>query len=266
MIIDFHTHIFPRSLREEREKYLSLDATFVDLYTDPNTKMATAERLIRRMDEDGVDVSVAMGIGWTDIGLARDVNDYLIDAVRQYPERIVGFAGVSPAWGEAAAVEADRCARAGLRGRRCGNRADDGRSAGARADRDDPLVGAGRAPLRGEGQDVSVFPVAVHRGVPGGGNRVRPLGGRPAVLCLDAGSAARHDTAASPFLYSPEIWRIGSMLVGADHILMASDYPLTRVRRLRGQIDDSGIDETAKRAVMGGIAKRLLAFNGVLGK
>ena len=70
------------------------------------------------MDEDGVDVSVVMGIGWTDIDLARAANDYLIDAVaRSYPDRLVGLAGVNPAWRAKEAVEeARRCAEAGLRG------------------------------------------------------------------------------------------------------------------------------------------------------
>ena len=66
------------------------------------------------MDEDGVDRSVAMGIGWTDPGLAREANDYIIESVQKYPDRIAGFCSVSPAWGEFAAREAERCANAGL--------------------------------------------------------------------------------------------------------------------------------------------------------
>jgi len=117
MIVDFHTHIYPPSLRERRENYLSRDRTFGELFADPRAKMATAEDLIAAMDEDGVDRSVVMGIGWTDQGMAREVNDYLIDATTRYPDRLSGFAGVSPAWGgDASAREAERCARAGLRG------------------------------------------------------------------------------------------------------------------------------------------------------
>ena len=54
------------------------------------------------MDEDGVDVSVVMGIGWTDIDLARAANDYLIEAFEKHPDRLVGLAGVNPAWGKEA--------------------------------------------------------------------------------------------------------------------------------------------------------------------
>ena len=60
--------------------------------------------------------SVAMGIGWTDSGLARESNDYIIESARKYPGRIVGFCSVNPARGTEAAREVERCARAGLVG------------------------------------------------------------------------------------------------------------------------------------------------------
>ena len=116
MVTDFHTHIFPSWSPRQRQRYLERDVTFSDLYSTPNAKSATADNLIHAMDEDGVDRSVVMGIGWTDIGLAREVNDYIIDSMRRYPKRLVGFAGVNPAWGRNAVIEADRCASAGLLG------------------------------------------------------------------------------------------------------------------------------------------------------
>ena len=114
LVTDFHTHIFPSWLRDEREKWVERDVTFGELFSDPRSRMATAEDLIRAMDEDGVDRSVAMGIGWTDSGLAREVNDYIIESARNNPDRIVGFCSVNPAWGEVAAREVERCAEAGL--------------------------------------------------------------------------------------------------------------------------------------------------------
>ena len=108
MIVDFHTHIFPPWTTAERERHVARDATLGELYADPRAKMATAGDLIAAMDEDGVDRSVAMGIGWTDEGLAREANDYIIHAVRRYPKRLTGFAGIKPAWGNGAAAEAAR--------------------------------------------------------------------------------------------------------------------------------------------------------------
>ena len=78
--------------------------------------MATAEDLISVMDEDGIDVAVAMGIGWSDHDTAREANDYIIETAAGSRGRIIGFASINPAWGDMAAREAERCADAGLRG------------------------------------------------------------------------------------------------------------------------------------------------------
>ena len=116
MIIDFHTHIFPPRMRENRAHYTQRDSTFAALYSNPRARMASAEDLISVMNKDGVDVAVAMGIGWSDYDTAREANDYIIEATRRWRGRIVGFAGINPAWGNKAIVEAERCADAGLRG------------------------------------------------------------------------------------------------------------------------------------------------------
>ena len=57
-----------------------------------------------------------MGMGWTDPGLAREANDYIIESARKYPDRIIGFCSVNPAWGDAAAREIERCVKLGARG------------------------------------------------------------------------------------------------------------------------------------------------------
>ena len=117
MIIDFHTHILLPELRDRRDTYAERDATFRELYADPDARIATAEELVKAMDEDGVDTSVVMGIGWTDHGLAAEANDYIGEAVaKKFPGRLVGFAGINPAWGDRAVEEVERCALAGLRG------------------------------------------------------------------------------------------------------------------------------------------------------
>src|SRR4030042_1797955 len=61
VIIDFHTHVFPPHVREDRDGYLRRDATFAEMYASPRAEVATAEDLLRSMDEAGVDVSGARG-------------------------------------------------------------------------------------------------------------------------------------------------------------------------------------------------------------
>lgn len=277
IIVDFHTHVFPPWLAEQREGYVAIDAAFGELYDDTKARMATVDDLIRVMDEDGVNVSVVMGIGWTDIGLARDVNDYIIESAKAHPDRIVGFAGVNPAWGDDAAKEADRCAKAGLRGvgelHPDSQRFDLGDSKvmaplmEAVAERDLIVTTHASEPVghlyQGKGHTtpdvllrfIGSFPdariVCAHWG-----------GGLPfyALMPEVAESLANvwFDTAASPYLYTPQVFKTVSNLVGMDKILLGSDYGLIRPRRLLSQLSESGMQESDMRKIVGENAKVLL--------
>jgi predicted TIM-barrel fold metal-dependent hydrolase len=116
VIIDFHTHIFPPEVREDREGYLRRDATFAEMYSSPRAKIATAEDLLRSMDEAGVDVSVALGFAWRDQGDCVRHNDYLLEAAAKSGGRIVPFCTVNLLAGEEFAREVERCAGGGARG------------------------------------------------------------------------------------------------------------------------------------------------------
>ncbi len=275
--IDFHTHIFPPELREQRACYLERDATFRELYASPKAKLATAEGLIAAMDEDGVDLSVVMGIGWTDAGIAREANDYIIEAIEKYPERIVGLAGVNPAWGSEAVHEVERCASAGLRG--IGELHPDSQA----FDLGDK---AAMSPLMEVAQARGLI-VVTHSSEPvghlyPGKGKTRPEalwrfiqnfpeaaivcahwgGGLPFyALMPEVAEALRNvyfDTAASPFLYAPKVFRTVASLIGADKILLGSDFPLLRARRLLSQLAQSGLSEAEQAAIRGGNVARLL--------
>ena len=277
MIIDFHTHIYPAWLRERRHEYLERDATFGELFAGPRAKMATAEELVQAMDEDGVDRSVVMGVGWTDHGLAREVNDYIIDAVARYPSRLTGFAGVSPGWGALAAREAERCAGAGLRG--VGELHPDSQQ----FDLGDEAT---MAPLAEVARERGLI-VTTHSSEPvghayQGKGRTRPEvlwrfiqsfpditvvcahwgGGLPFyALMPEVAEGIRNvyfDTAASPFLYDARVFEVAASLVGPERILLGSDYPLLRASRLLGQVRESGLPDADKEAITGGNAARLL--------
>lgn len=241
--------------------------------------MASAEDLIAAMDADGVDVAVAMGLGWTDYGLAREANDYIIESTRRWRDRIVGFAGVNPAWGVGAVREAERCADAGLRG--IGELHPDYQGydlADKRAmtplmevaqqrnlivttHASEPVghsyTGKGSVTPQVLMRFISAFPeatiVCAHWG-----------GGLPFYALMPEVAAALgnvyFDTAASPFLYTPAVFDAAAGLVGADKILLGSDYALLRPRRLTAQIRSSRLSASQQAAVMGGNAARLLGI------
>ena len=277
MIIDFHTHIFPPHMRENRELYVRRDRTFAALYSNPRARMASAEDLIAAMDEDGIDVAVAMGIGWSDYDTAREANDYIIEATRRSQGRIIGFAGINPAWGCEAVREAERCADAGLRGigelhpdtqgfDLADKRTMAGLMAAAQERRlvvtthsSEPVghlyTGKGSITPQVLMQFIGNFPdatiVCAHWG-----------GGLPFyALMPEVAAALRNvyfDSAASPFLYTPQVYSVVASLVGADKVLFGSDYALLRPRRLLNEIDASSLTPQQREAVQGGNAARLL--------
>ena len=279
-VIDFHTHIFPPQMRENRELYIRRDRTFAALYADPKARMATADDLISVMDEDGIDVAVAMGIGWSDYDTAREANDYIIEAAARSEGRIVGFAGINPAWGDRAAREARRCADAGLRG--IGELHPDSQAFDL-ADR------STMADLMAVAQERSLI-VTTHSSEPvghlyTGKGSVTPQvlmqfignfpdativcahwgGGLPFYALMPEVAAALgnvyFDTAASPFLYTPQVYSAVASLVGADKVLFGSDYALLHPRRLLDEIAASPLTQQQREAVQGGNAARLLGLS-----
>jgi len=277
--IDFHTHVFPPEFSGRRAEYAAADATFADLFADPMAKMATADDLVESMDRDGIDVSVVMGIGWNDVGVARASNDYILESVARFPGRLQGFAGVNPAWGGPAVEEAERCADAGLVG--VGELHPDTQG----FDLGDTEV---TAPLMEVVQRRRLL-VTTHSSEPvghiyPGKGTVRPEalwrfvhaypeasvvcahwgGGLPFYALMpevrDGLKNVYFDTAASPFLYTPEVFETVAGLVGAERILLGSDYPLMRLTRLKTQLGGTSLSESQRKEISGGNAARLLGI------
>ena len=280
LIIDSHTHIFPKWLQNQKSKYIERDSTFAELYGSPNAKMATVEDLIASMDEDGIDLSVAMGIGWSDPGLAKDMNDYIIESKSRYPNRIAGCAGINPSWGKKAIEETDRCARNGLFG------IGELHPYSQKFDLADKIT---MAPLVEISQEYNLV-IVTHSSEPighsysGKGNTYPEIisgfiqnfpeinlvcahwgGGLPFYNLMpevaESLANVHFDSAASPLLYNPQIFDIVASLLGPERILMGSDYPLLRSHELISQIQRSSLSTIDKKAIMGGNASKLLGID-----
>ena len=279
MIVDAHTHIFPPGFRERREELLRRDATFGELYASPRAAMASAEELLQAMDAAAVDLAVVVGIGWSDPELARKANDYVLDAVARYPRRLAGFCAASPAWGDAALVEIQRCIRAGLRG--VGELHPDTQGFSL----EDRAV---MAPLMDLAAGLEV-PVMVHASEPVGHpyrgkgsttpQAVMKLiqhfqgvsiicahwgGGLPFyALMPEVAASLGHvyfDSAASPFLYDGRVFSVASDLVGPEKLLFATDFPLIQPQQLLAQVRRGGLPAQAEAMLLGGNAALLLGL------
>jgi len=281
MIIDFHTHIFPPSMRNSRAEYLLRDATMASLFTSPEAAMASAEELIAAMDRARVDASVVLGMGWTDPDVAREANDYLIESAARFPGRLIPFCSVNPAWGEQALIEVERCALAGVKG--VGELHPD--TQGFRLS-DIRLM----APLVEVVQFHSIIllthssePVGHH--YPGKGSATPSElmalieafpklslvcahwgGGLPFYSLMPEVRTALantyFDTAASPLLYSHDLFSLGPKLVDPGSLLLGSDFPLLEPGRLIQQVNDASLDVEERNAILGDNAQRLLNLTG----
>jgi predicted TIM-barrel fold metal-dependent hydrolase len=66
------------------------------------------------------------------------------------------------------------------------------------------------------------------------------------------------DTAATVFLYKPEIFKQMSHIIGSDKILFGTDYPLMHQNRVLAQIQSSQLPEEDKARILGANAQKLL--------
>jgi hypothetical protein len=275
--IDAHTHVFAPEVVSARDRLFVRDRYFRQLYEDPRARLATADDLVAELDANGWDVAVACGWGWTDHALCVEQNDYLIEAVQRYPDRIVGFAAIQPTAGAAAVREVERVVRAGLRG--VGELMPHGQ--GYALDQE-PLI----APIAEVAVALGV-PILTHtsepvgHAYPGKGEvSVQTVlhlatafpelklicghwgGGLPFYeLMPEVAEATRnvwYDTAASPYLYHPRVYQAAKLLVGPEKILFGTDFPLLKIKRSARQVIESGLPPEDIDAILGGNAARLL--------
>lgn len=68
------------------------------------------------------------------------------------------------------------------------------------------------------------------------------------------------DTAASPLLYSPQIYHQVAQLIGAKRILFGSDYPLLAQNRLIKEIEALDLSKETENLILSGNARRLLGI------
>lgn len=90
MIIDFHTHIakkefFPENMFVRMKKVLGKDPTH-----------ASSDQLLQDMDNAGIQKAILLAVNAQTSMQYRVPNEFILEAMVEYPERFIGFCGVDP--------------------------------------------------------------------------------------------------------------------------------------------------------------------------
>ena len=279
MIVDFHTHIFPAFFRNDRELFFSEEPDFDRIYRHPKSRLVGTKELLRDMDEEKIDKSVIFGFPWQKVDHFRRHNDYVIEAVQRYPDRLIGFCCFSPLSTQAS-EEAERCLKSGLSG------------VGELAIYDSFFSHNETMVLRDIMEVCSGFdvPLLLHTNEPVGHsypgktgmslgqiyhflktypeNRIvlAHWGGGLFFYALmkkevkDALSSVWFDTSASPYLYDPDVYRLAGEIIGPERIILGSDYPLLRPGRYLKEMESAGLSYRSIDKIAGENAASLLGL------
>ncbi|MCL2442312.1 MAG: amidohydrolase family protein [Treponema sp.] len=280
MRIDFHTHVTPPDIIADWEKYARKEPYFSMLCQNKYNKFAAAEDIIAAMEHDNFDKAVVFGFAFHDLGLNRYVNDYVIEKINEYPQKLIGFAVTSPGSGirgDEAAKEIERCYHRGLRG--VGE-----------------LFPAGQEfNLENIEETTTVTEVCKGLSLPLLLHANEPVGhyytGKTNVSLKQLESFVinnpdlkiilahwgggllfyetmkevsesfrnvYYDTSITPFLYDERVYKIAKALDICDKILFGSDFPILPPSRYMDAVNKSGFTEEEKEKLLGGNARRLL--------
>ncbi|MBQ7262828.1 MAG: amidohydrolase [Synergistaceae bacterium] len=278
--IDFHVHVYPPEIIRDAEG-ISRREPYVDALThDRVHKWATMEDLLVRMEREDVERAVIFGFAFADLGLCRACNDYVIEAVRRWPERVTGLCIVPPL-ARGASEEILRCADAGLVG--VGELFPEGQGIDI-SDREQTWRLAGTLHEAGL---LALWHTAepVGHGYVGKGD-VGPR--EAAAFCLHhpevvtifahlggglwayelmpemrlALSNAWYDLAALPWLYDGAVLDAIRSVGVLDKLLFATDFPILSSPRYERIIEASGLTGDERDRLARGNALRLLATLG----
>ena len=247
-VIDAHVHLYPPETNREPAAWAAAQGEmhWAALCTrrrkngQPVQGFPSVDQLLRDMDVAGVGMAVLLGWYWENHASCIWPNRFYADCVRAHPTRLAAFASVQPKAGAAALGEVRRAV-------------------------DDGLIGLGELSPHSQGFGVDdpvwreilmlaaalKLPVNLHVTDPAGrkypGRVETPLddfvrlaeefpattfilahwGGGPAFARkLSVFPNVCFDTAASPLMYAPGVFREVLAFLPSGKVLFGSDYPL----------------------------------------
>jgi len=295
MIIDAHAHIFPPAVRERRADILAGEAAFAEIYANPKSVMATADELLRSMDEAAIDRTIVVNFAWRDETLVDETNEYILEAAAHSDGRLIPFVSIPPAsGGKHGGPQFEEAPRTGSSDPRMKIRAL--AAAGARGigelrpeQSGYDLADSDEADLLAWAASAYDLTLLVHVTEPVGhayaGKQGLSLGSLYAFARAASGvniiaahwggglpfyalmpevrqalETMYYDTSAEHLLYDVSIYRRVIDVVGRERILWASDFPLIAQAKALGRTMNAGLSDEEFAAISGGNAARLLGL------
>jgi len=271
-------HVTPPDIIADWEKIAEKEPYFSLISNSKVNKFADGEGVVSILEKDGFDKAVVFGFGFNDIGLCRYVNDYVIQKVKEYPDKLIGFA-VAPPGGRETAAEIERCFNSGLKG--VGELFPQGQSI--------DLINEGKSSsLAGTCKELGI-PLLLHANESVGhdypGKTDVPLkdiekfvlnnpdlniilahfGGGifiyETMKEIKAGfRSVYYDTAVIPYLFDARIYDVVKALGICDRILFGSDFPILPPSRYLKSLNASALNEEEKKLILGLNARRLFGI------
>ncbi len=278
-VIDVHVHLTPPEIVAERDRFLAGEGAWAAMYRDPKARLASTPELLALMDEEGVEQALVGGFVWAKEETARRHNHWLMEQAALYPDRLrplIAFDLLAP-WAPRHAEELLDAGAFGLGelciydrcfgppeldaleafGEMCRQR---GRVMLVHVNEPIGHQYPGKAPLEighifalvRRCQGVKL--ILAHFG-----------GGLPLLAALkrevkEALAQVCFDTAAMPYLYDPAAVAMALKVLGPEHFLLGTDYPLLKPSRYRKYLVGAGLTPEETDQIMGGAAAAFLGI------
>ncbi|MGI6307240.1 MAG: amidohydrolase family protein [Dethiobacteria bacterium] len=274
MRLDVHVHLFPPDVVPRIQEYTARDPFLELICSGPKQKYAAVEDLLEVMEKNDIDRAAICGFASRDEGLCRVMNDYVLEAARQHPERLLAMTAVNPLDSEME-KEIRRCHEQGAAG--VGELfpwgqmfslegPEAGKLASICQERNLPLLlhinenvghyypGKGDVSVREAAEYAGKYPelkiIYAHWG---GGLFFYELMPELKKQLQNV----YYDTAASPFLYDKSIYRVVREIGILHKVLLGTDYPLISPRRYLRELQEAGLTPEESALIEGENAHRL---------
>ena len=253
MIIDSLTHILPREVSSNIEKFKKIDKLFDCLFDEKST-ISNSDDLIENMKNNNIDKSIVGGFGWKDHGLASLVNDYIYESGNNHKSKIIPLCSLD-IYSKFSEEELLKCISRGVKGigelhidydNKLEKNSNFKNILAIASENNIPILIHGSEPVghlyRGKGINDPKKLYNLVKNNPSNKFVFSHFGG--GLVFYEQMPEVKktlinvfYDSSAQPFLYNKNVYRNAINCSSINKILFATDYPLINTKRCLSETD-----------------------------